>query len=108
LIKLANRDPTWLDTTYNNEQKIKAIMPNRKLARGVFGLCSLEPQNVSKYVKNLTQHLGIIEVDMAEILVLLSNQALDKAEFGIAPLARKIEMESQMTNAFCCMAYNDL
>lgn len=45
---------------------------------------------------------------MAEILILLSNQALDKAEFGIAPLARKIEMESQMTNAFCCMAYNDL
>jgi len=82
-------------------------MPDAKLAKAVFGLCSLEPMAVARWVPKLSKYLEI-DVDMAQILVLLSNQALNRAVLGIAPLAERLEMETNITNSFCCMAYSDL
>jgi len=45
------------------------------------------------YVPKLSKYLEM-DVEMAQILVLLSNQALNRAVLGVAPLAERLEVET--------------
>ena len=108
LMKLASRDISWLEMTSANSDIpiIGKIIKDNKLAKAIFGICSLDPMALQEYTPVLSEFLEL-DPEMAQILVYLSIQSLNSAPNGIIPLAERLEVETQVTNSFCAMAHGD-
>jgi len=73
----------------------------------MFALSSLEPEALAMYMPKMSAKLGI-DAEMANVLVLITNSALNSASHGVIALAQRLELESSITNSFCAMAYTDI